>query len=110
MNITAMKQALEELEEINKLNIGENAICLPAEIDGAMDALRQAIEQAEKQEQADQNETTAELRRLHAVNQELLAALSRLVKIEDGPRIGIRAWVKAMNAARTAIAKAGETK
>ena len=40
-----MKQALEALEEINKLSIGENAICLPAEIDGAMDALRAAIEQ-----------------------------------------------------------------
>ena len=43
-----MKQALEALEEVNKLSIGENAICLPAEIDGAMDALRAAIEQAEK--------------------------------------------------------------
>lgn len=40
-----MKQALEALEEINKLSVGENAICLPAEIDGAMDALRAAIEQ-----------------------------------------------------------------
>jgi len=36
--------ALEALVEINKLSIGENAICLPAEIDGAMDALRQALE------------------------------------------------------------------
>jgi hypothetical protein len=49
MSIEAMKQALEALEEINKLSIGEGAICLPAEIDTAMDALRQAIEQAEKQ-------------------------------------------------------------
>ena len=40
-----MKQALEALEEINKLSVGENAICLPAEIDVAMDALRAAIEQ-----------------------------------------------------------------
>ena len=39
-----MQMALEALEEINKLSIGENAICLPAEIDGAMDALRQALE------------------------------------------------------------------
>jgi hypothetical protein len=39
-----MQQALEALEEINKLSIGENAICLPAEIDGAMDAMRQALE------------------------------------------------------------------
>lgn len=50
MSIEAMKQALEALEEINQLSIGKNAICLPAEIDTAMDALRQAIEQAEKQE------------------------------------------------------------
>jgi hypothetical protein len=48
MSLDAMKQALEALEEVNKLSIGENAICLPAEIDGAMDALRAAIEQAEK--------------------------------------------------------------
>ena len=39
----AMQQALEALEEINKLSIGENAICLPAEIDDAMEALRQAL-------------------------------------------------------------------
>jgi hypothetical protein len=45
--IEAMKMALEALKEINKLSIGESAICLPAEIDTAMDALRQAIEQAE---------------------------------------------------------------
>ena len=43
MSREAMKQALEALEEINKLSIGENALCLPAEIDGAMDALRQAL-------------------------------------------------------------------
>ena len=44
MSREAMKQALEALEETNKLSIGKNAICLPAEIDGAMDALRQALE------------------------------------------------------------------
>jgi hypothetical protein len=48
MNIEVMRQALETLEEINKLSTGESAICLPAEIDSAMDALRQAIEQAEQ--------------------------------------------------------------
>ena len=35
MSIDAMKQALDAFEEINKLSVGENAICLPAEIDGA---------------------------------------------------------------------------
>ena len=44
-----MKQALEVLEQINQLSIGENAIALPGEIDGAMDNLRAAIEQGEKQ-------------------------------------------------------------
>ena len=44
MDREAMQMALEALVEINKLSIGENAICLPAEIDGAMDALRQALE------------------------------------------------------------------
>ena len=41
-----MQQALEE---INKLSIGENAICLPAEIDGAMDALRERLAQPEQE-------------------------------------------------------------
>ena len=47
MSREAMKLALEALEEINKLSIGENAICLPAEIDGAMDALRERLAQPE---------------------------------------------------------------
>jgi len=47
MSIEAMKQALEVLEQINQLSIGENAISLPGEIDAAMDALRAAIEQAD---------------------------------------------------------------
>ena len=38
-----LKLALEALEEINKLSIGANAVCLPAEIDTAMDALREAL-------------------------------------------------------------------
>ena len=42
-------QALEALEEINKLSVGENAICLPAEIDGAMDALRERLAQPEQE-------------------------------------------------------------
>ena len=41
----AAEQALEALEEINKLSVGEKAVCLPAEIDGAMEALRQALAQ-----------------------------------------------------------------
>lgn len=45
MSIDAMKLALEVLEEMNKLSIGEHAICLPAEIDPAIEALRQALEQ-----------------------------------------------------------------
>jgi hypothetical protein len=38
---------LDALEEINKLSVGENAICLPAEIDTAMDALRERLAQPE---------------------------------------------------------------
>ncbi len=44
----AAEMALEALEEINKLSVGEKAICLPAEIDDAMDALRQALAQPEQ--------------------------------------------------------------
>ena len=50
MIIEAMKQALEALEELNKVSIGVDAVCLPGEIDTAMDALRTAIAEAEKQE------------------------------------------------------------
>ena len=39
----AAEMALEALDEINKLSVGEKAICLPAEIDDAMEALRQAL-------------------------------------------------------------------
>ena len=45
MSIEVMRQALEALEQINQLSIGENAIALPGEIDAAMDNLRAAIEQ-----------------------------------------------------------------
>jgi hypothetical protein len=45
MSIAVMRQALEVLEQINQLSVGENAIALPGEIDGAMDNLRAAIEQ-----------------------------------------------------------------
>ena len=41
----AAEMALEALREINKLSVGEKAVCLPAEIDGAMEALRQALAQ-----------------------------------------------------------------
>jgi hypothetical protein len=50
MSIEAMKQALEALEELNKVSVGVDAVCLPGEIDTAMDALRTAIAEAEKQE------------------------------------------------------------
>lgn len=45
MSIAVMRQALDALEQINQLSIGENAIALPGEIDAAMDSLRAAIEQ-----------------------------------------------------------------
>ena len=45
----AAEMALEALEEINKLSVGENAICLPAEIDGAIEALGQALAQPEEE-------------------------------------------------------------
>lgn len=54
MSIKAMKLALEALEEINKLSIGENAICLPAEIDAAMEALSQSIKEAETKQWIEQ--------------------------------------------------------
>ena len=44
----AAEMALEALEEINKLSVGEKAICLPAEIDDAMEALRQALAESEQ--------------------------------------------------------------
>ena len=50
----ALKLALEVLEEINKLSIGENAICLPAEIDTAMDAIREALAEPPAQQEPQQ--------------------------------------------------------
>jgi hypothetical protein len=50
MSIEVMRQALEVLEQINQLSIGENAIALPGEIDAAMDNLRASIEHAEKRQ------------------------------------------------------------
>ena len=44
-----VRLALEALKEINKLSVGENAICLPAEIDTAMDACREALAQPEQE-------------------------------------------------------------
>ena len=41
----ALKLVLDVLVEINKLSIGENAICLPAEIDTAMDAAKEVLAQ-----------------------------------------------------------------
>ena len=49
MTQEALKLALETLEEINKLSIGENAIYLPAEIDKAMDAIKEALAQPEQE-------------------------------------------------------------
>jgi len=42
MNIEVLKLALLRLEELNKTSIG--GPCLPAEIDGAMDALRASLD------------------------------------------------------------------
>ena len=55
MSREAMQMALEALVEINKLSIGENTICLPAEIDGAMDALRERLAQPEMEPCAGRN-------------------------------------------------------
>ena len=45
----AAEMALKALEEINKLSVGEKAICLPGEIDDATEALRQALKQPEQE-------------------------------------------------------------
>ena len=44
---------LDTFVEINKLSVGENAICLPAEIDTAMDEMRQALADAALDKKAD---------------------------------------------------------
>jgi hypothetical protein len=46
MSIDAMQQALKALESINEMSKPPMDIALPAEIDGAMDALRKAIREA----------------------------------------------------------------
>ncbi len=44
------QQVLDALEELNKLSIGENAICLPAEIDNAMETLRDRLAEPYRQQ------------------------------------------------------------
>ena len=41
-------QLLVALQELNKLSIGENAICLPAEIDDAMEVLEARLSQCKQ--------------------------------------------------------------
>jgi hypothetical protein len=41
------QQVLDALQELNKLSLGENAICLPAEIDNAMETIRARLAQPE---------------------------------------------------------------
>jgi hypothetical protein len=67
------------------------------------EALNRAIKLALRLECAGQNEAAAELRRLHAVNQELLAALKEML---DGENKSFR---ELCEQARAAIAK-GEAK
>ena len=43
------QQVLDALKELNKLSIGANAICLPAEIDDAMETLRTRLAQPERE-------------------------------------------------------------
>ena len=42
------QQVLVALQELNRLSIGENAICLPAEIDDAMEVLEARLSQCEQ--------------------------------------------------------------
>ena len=51
----AIKLSLVAVEEINKLSVGENAICLPAEIDTAMDACRKVLAQPEQEPVCDKD-------------------------------------------------------
>jgi hypothetical protein len=44
-HIEALKLALDALEEVNTLSVGPLAICLPGEIDTAMDAIKEALAQ-----------------------------------------------------------------
>jgi len=43
------QQVLDALKELNKLSIGANAICLPAEIDDAMETLCTRLAQPERE-------------------------------------------------------------
>jgi hypothetical protein len=43
-------QLLVALQELNRLSVGENAICLPAEIDDAMEVLEARLAQPESEQ------------------------------------------------------------
>ncbi len=69
------------------------------------EGMNRAIKLALRLECAGQNEAAAELRRLHEVNQELLAVLKELVEADAPDYIKSSIWEQA----RAAIAK-GEVK
>ena len=76
-----MQMALDTLEEINKLSVGEKAVCLPGEIDDAMDALRDRLAQPDIEVKASVH-IEEELRRLHEENK---ALRDRLAQPEPEP-------------------------
>jgi hypothetical protein len=51
------QRVLNALQELNKLSVGENAICLPAEIDDAMETLRARLSAPEPEPVAWMNES-----------------------------------------------------
>ena len=81
MSKEALKLALEALEEINKLSIGENAICLPAEIDTAMDAIKEALEQPEPEPVAWTDENFTEL----AIDEDIAKDIGATVPLYTAP-------------------------
>ena len=108
MSIETMKQALEALEVINELSKPPTYYPLAAEIDGAMDALRQAIgqwntsdmayrpnglsieetpgdllRQSEREGWRYAKECEAEVKRLTDLNRQLVAAAKELGAADD---------------------------
>jgi hypothetical protein len=80
------QQVLDALEELNKRSVGENAICLPAEIDDAMETLRARLAQPEP-EPYDPLENNADYERgfIDGMQKQMQSSVDKAVNTMSAP-------------------------
>jgi hypothetical protein len=84
------QQVLDALKELNKLSIGANAICLPAEIDDLMDTFRARLSAPEPEPVAWKELTTAECKMLWRISEgpkNFAEMLQGILKEKNAPHL-----------------------